>query len=62
MDSQCAWEAGCYRCNGGGWIVFCIDDLCRGAGYCMHGDGERPCPNCNPDGTHQPVPPSAGKL
>ena len=38
---------GCYQCGGAGYIVTCIDDLCRGAGECMHGDGESPCPNCN---------------
>lgn len=31
----------CPICGGRG--VTCIDDLCRGAGYCMHGDGN--CPN-----------------
>ena len=40
---------GCYLCGGGGWIVTCIDDTCRGAGECMHGDGEDPCQNCNKD-------------
>ena len=37
----------CYRCDGQGFIVVCIDDLCRGAGECMHGDGEVICPDCN---------------
>jgi len=36
---------GCYICGGAGFIVTCIDDMCRGAGECMHGDGESPCPN-----------------
>jgi len=25
-------------------LVICIDDMCRGAGECFHGDGELPCP------------------
>jgi len=43
-------NSGCYRCGGARGIVTCIDDLCRGAGYCFHGDGEAPCPVCNKDG------------
>lgn len=45
---------GCYYCGGSGWIVVCIDDLCRGAGECMHGDGEEPCPVCNSDLSKDP--------
>jgi hypothetical protein len=37
---------GCNTCNGEGFIVVCIDDMCRGAGECMHGDGEIVCPEC----------------
>ena len=37
---------GCQRCGGSGVIVVCIDDICRGAGECMHGDGEIACPDC----------------
>ena len=37
----------CYNCGGFGWVITCIDDLCRGAGECMHGDGTSPCPVCN---------------
>lgn len=36
----------CNTCNGKGFIVVCIDDMCRGAGECFHGDGEIPCPEC----------------
>jgi hypothetical protein len=36
----------CERCGGKGYIVTCIDDMCRGADECMHGDGEMPCPSC----------------
>lgn len=32
------------RCDGQGVIVTCIDDMCQGAGECMHGDGEEFCP------------------
>lgn len=40
-------DNGCYRCGGEGFIITCIDDMCRGAGECMHGDGESVCPACN---------------
>ena len=36
----------CYRCDNQGFIIVCVDDMCRGAGECMHGDGEAICPNC----------------
>ena len=36
----------CYRCYGKGWILSCIDDICHGLGYCMHGDGFMDCPEC----------------
>jgi hypothetical protein len=39
----------CNTCGGAGYIVVCIDDMCRGAGECMHGDGEVPCPECGGD-------------
>ena len=39
----------CDRCGGDGWIITCCDDLCHGAGYCMHGDGMVMCP-CNKSG------------
>jgi hypothetical protein len=41
------WDSdGCNRCGGTGTIIVCIDDMCRGAGGCMHGDGEIVCPDC----------------
>jgi hypothetical protein len=46
---------GCYNCGGSGWIITCIDDMCHGAGECMHGDGEDPCPVCNKDMHKDPV-------
>lgn len=36
----------CLDCDGDGWIVTCCDDLCRGQGWCMHGDGDALC-HCN---------------
>lgn len=39
----------CWQCNGEGFIVVCVDDMCRGAGHCIHGDGEVVCPNCKDD-------------
>lgn len=32
----------CEKCNDG-IIVWCVDDMCRGIGRCIHGDGERLC-------------------
>ena len=40
---------GCWQCGGEGFIVVRVDDMCRGAGYCIHGDGEAVCPNCKGD-------------
>jgi hypothetical protein len=37
----------CYRCDNRGVIIVCVDDLCRGTGECMHGDGEMICPDCH---------------
>jgi len=39
-------DACCYRGGGLGVIVTCIDDMCRGSGECIHGDGEAICPVC----------------
>jgi hypothetical protein len=39
-------SGGCYRCGGAGEINVCIDDLCRGADECFHGDGMAICPVC----------------
>lgn len=39
-------QAGCNTCGGHGYIITCCDDLCRGNGECMHGDGQRACPTC----------------
>lgn len=44
-------EPYCWRCGGARFIITCPDDLCRGSGECMHGDGHRSCPECNKDGS-----------
>ena len=41
--------SGCWQCGGEGMIVTCCDDMCRGVGHCMHGDGMAVCPNCKDD-------------
>ena len=52
LRPECEWHDDdargddCWRCDGEGTIVVCPDDLCRGAGRCMHGDGEVTCPDC----------------
>lgn len=44
---DCYYDDGyCDYCNSEGFVVTCIDDLCRAAGECMHGDGETICPIC----------------
>lgn len=48
-DSYGEFES-CPECGGTGFIVSCCDDLCVGAGECMHGDGEDPCPVCHGEG------------
>lgn len=39
-------DAYCCRCDNSGFIVTCFDDICRGLGECIHGDGEDVCPDC----------------
>jgi len=36
----------CTRCDNSGFILICPDDMCRGLGECIHGDGEVVCPDC----------------
>lgn len=36
----------CWRCGGQGWVVRCVDDMCHGAGSCLHEDGNVQCPEC----------------
>jgi hypothetical protein len=45
-DSGDLFAVGCDRCGGEGFVVVCIDDMCRGIGECVHGDGEIACPDC----------------
>lgn len=40
----------CWKCGGRGIVITCIDDLCHGAGECMHGDGEETCDACHGEG------------
>lgn len=35
----------CETCGGEGRIIDCWDDLCQDG--CIHGDGERACPDCD---------------
>jgi len=36
----------CYTCGNEGVVIVCCDDICRGLGYCIHGDGEEGCSDC----------------
>lgn len=40
----------CPTCGGRG--VVCFDDICRGSGYCIHGDGD--CPTCGGEPYDEP--------
>ncbi|MFN2233884.1 MAG: hypothetical protein ACK2U1_06610 [Anaerolineales bacterium] len=40
----------CPEYLGSGFVLICIDDICNGLGYCIHGDGEMICPNCHGEG------------
>lgn len=50
----------CFRCNGEGWIVDCLDDLCHATGECIHGDGNVICPACEGEGELYPECPACG--
>ncbi len=39
-------ELECRRCDGAGELMICCDDVCVGAGECIHGDGNVVCPSC----------------
>lgn len=46
-DGRCdCFDPYCHRCDNSGFVIVCVDDMCRGAGECMHGDGEIVCPDC----------------
>ena len=40
----------CLACDGEGVLLVCPDDMCRGLGECIHGDGEIACPKCHGSG------------
>lgn len=40
----------CPDCHGEGFVVDCCDDMCVGAGECIHGDGEAVCETCEGEG------------
>ena len=40
----------CPGCDGSGEILVCVNDMCRGQGWCMHGDGDQLCPDCRGEG------------
>ncbi len=46
-DNDVTHSRHCYDCNEFNEVCVCCDDLCQGAGECMHGDGMDPCPECN---------------
>jgi hypothetical protein len=60
QDFEPGGDGYCLDCGGEGWIVTCVDDLCRGAGYCIHGDGMMLC-HCN-DLTGDKIAPSNAPL
>jgi hypothetical protein len=39
----------CWGCGGEGNQIRCVDDLCHGQDWCMHGDNY-PCRQCGGDG------------
>ena len=39
-------EPHCQTCDDQGEIMICPDDMCHGAGECMHGYGMIVCPEC----------------
>lgn len=49
-ESELAALRAMCRCDGSGLYVVCIDDICRGLGECIHGDGMATCP-CGGDAT-----------
>lgn len=39
----------CPECGGSGEIIDCLDDMCHGQGFCVHGD-VRICMECHGEG------------
>jgi hypothetical protein len=44
------WDDGCLECDGTGERLICPDDMCRGIGDCIHGDGIVMCAACQGNG------------
>ena len=44
------YDETCLECDGEGQVLVCIDDICHGLGYCMHGDGMAVCRACSGTG------------
>lgn len=40
-------EPYCYECDGKGYKVVCLDDLCHGEDECIHGDPPVICRACH---------------
>ena len=40
----------CHECHGSGLRLVCMDDMCRGMGYCQHTDGYVLCHVCKGEG------------
>jgi len=49
-DEYCGEPECCDECMGEGIICICLDDICQGQGWCMHGDGMATCPSCDGQG------------
>lgn len=50
-DEEFHEPATCWNCGGEGFVISCFDDLCHGAGYCIHGDdGHDMCRECQGEG------------
>lgn len=48
-DGEYLGHVPCWNCDEG-TVVACMDDLCHGQGWCMHGDN-RPCHVCRGGGS-----------
>jgi len=44
FDFDGAWY--CLGCDNKGYVIICCDDLCANEEYCIHGDGQIICPEC----------------
>lgn len=66
-DSRAGWDDDyydgleCLRCDGECYELVCVDDICRGLGYCIHDTGGyAACLRCGGSGT-EPVTPTDRK-